>query len=329
MAESVQVQHARRQALAGIPLTRNEILGLLAIPLGSEEDQQLRNAAKEVAMAWAGGKAYVWAAVGLDYAPCPMNCQFCSFGQDWGVVQEPSQLRREDALAQIRAFVEGGARFVVLRTTEFYSIPELLELVREIRRTIPGPYEVILNAGEFGPDIARQMVEAGVSGIYHACRLREGTDTPFDPALRLATMQSVTDSPLKLISLVEPMGPEHTHEEIADNFLNIVRHGAVISGAMARIPVPGTPLGALPRLDDSRLAQRIAVLRLSGGSVVKDICVHPASPEALASGANVVVVETGAVPRDTTPSGSHWNDFDLTKARQLLESAGYEVSNHE
>lgn len=219
-------------------MTRNEILGLLAIPLGSEEDRQLRCAAKEVAMARTGGKAYVWAAVGLDYAPCPMNCQFCSFGQDWGVVQEPSQLRREEALAQIRAFVEGGARFVVLRTTEFYSIPELLELVREIRRTIPGPYEVILNAGEFGPDIARQMVDAGVSGIYHACRLREGTDTPFDPALRLATMQSVTDSPLKLISLVEPMGPEHTHEEIADNFFNIVRHGAVISGAMARIPVP-------------------------------------------------------------------------------------------
>ena len=325
---AAQIDHARRQALAGIPLTKAELVELLQIPLDSEADRQLRAASHQVSMERTGGSAYLWAALGLDYAPCPMNCKFCSFGQDWGVVQVPSQLERSEILRQIRGFVDQGARFVVLRTTEFYSVPALLELVREIRRTIPGPYEVILNTGEFGPDTARQMAEAGVSGIYHACRLREGQDTPFDPAQRIATMEIAGASPLKLISLVEPMGPEHAPEEIADNFLNIVRCGAVISGAMARIPVPGTPLGETPRLADSLLAQRIAVLRLAGGQVVRDICVHPASAEAVASGANVVVVETGAVPRDAAPTGSHWQDFGPAQARRLLEEAGYTVRNY-
>ena len=136
-------------------------------------------------------------------------------------------------------------------------------------------------------------------------------------------------SGLKLISLVEPIGIEHTNEEIADNFLQIIKHGAVISGAMARIPVPGTPLGNTDRISDERLAQIIAVLRLSGGNVIKDICVHPATTETIQSGANIMVVETGAIPRDIDCEEDNWHGVDMVKARMMLESSGYKVYNHE
>ena len=53
---------------------------------------------------------------------------------------------------------------------------------------------------------ANLIVEAGVNGIYHACRLREGEDTPFDPWIRENTMNNVYGSGLKLTSLVEPIG---------------------------------------------------------------------------------------------------------------------------
>ena len=175
--------------------------------------------------------------------------------------------------------------------------------------------------------ISNLMVESGVNGVYHACRLREGIDTPFDPWDRKNTMNNVRRSGLKLISLVEPIGVEHTNEEIADNFLEILKCEAVISGAMARIPVPGTPLGEIEKISDSRLAQIIAVLRLAGGSVVKDICVHPATLEALKSGANIMVVETGAIPRDVNCEADSWHGMDMEKARSLLEEAGYIVSN--
>jgi biotin synthase len=322
------VLYAEEQAMAGNPLKREEIIALLQIPLGSEDDARLRQAAHRVSFAKTNGYAYIWSAVGADYAPCPMNCRFCSFGQDWGIVQSPVHYSPEQIIARVADYVSQGARFIVLRTTEFYSIPVLIELVKEIHEKIPGEYEVIFNTGEFDLATASRMLESGVSGVYHACRLREGCDTPFEPSIRENTMKSVFQSGLKLISLVEPIGPEHTDEEIADNFLRIVKHGAVISGAMARIPVPGTPLGNTEKISDSRLAQIIAVLRLSGGETVQDICVHPATPEAIKSGANVMVVETGAIPRDTDCESDNWHGVDMAMAHALLNSAGYKVINH-
>lgn len=317
------IHHAEVQAMSGIPLRRNEMISLLQIPLGSPEDIQLRHAARRVAMLRSNGHAYIWGAIGADYAPCPMNCQFCSFGRKWGIVRQQVHYSTDQIISKVSDFVTKGARFIVLRTTEFYSIPVLINLVKEIRSKIPGDYEVIFNTGEFDVNIARQIQISGVSGVYHACRLREGTDTPFDPAVRERTMESISSSGLKLISLVEPIGIEHTNEELADNFLRIIAHGAVISGAMARIPVPGTPLGNTERLSDSRLAQIIAVFRLSGGNTVQDICVHPASMEALESGANVIVVETGAIPRDTDCTNDSWHGVDMYSAHTLLRKANY------
>ena len=167
---------------------------------------------------------------------------------------------------------------------------------------------------------------AGVYGVYHALRLREGVDTPFAPARRVETMKNVSASGMTLISLVEPVGGEHTSAEIADDFINAVECGAKICGAMARFPVEGTPLGGSARISDSRLAHVVAALRLSGGSQVRDICVHPATPETLESGANVMVVESGAIPRDSNFSESEWAGVGMERARNMLTEAGYAIS---
>lgn len=323
------ISYVEKQAMNGITLSREEIVSLLEIPLGSKEDIQLRKTAHKVALYKTRGRAYIWSAVGADYAPCSMNCKFCSFGEKWGIIKSQVHYTKEQIIKRAKEFVDNGARFIVFRTTEFYSIPVLIELAKEMRQKVPGTYEIVFNTGEFDMTTANLIVEAGVNGIYHACRLREGIDTPFDPWTRENTMDNVYGSGLKLTSLVEPIGIEHTNEEIADNFLQIVKHGAVISGAMARIPVPGTPFGNTDRISDERLAQIIAVLRLAGGNVVKDICVHPATPEAIQSGANVMVVETGAIPRDGNCEEDNWHGVDMDKARMLLESAGYAVYNHE
>ena len=321
------IDTAKEKALQGITLTKEEIIKLLEIPLNSKEDKELREAAYEVAMKKTNGKAYIWSAVGADYAPCAMNCQFCSFGEKWKIIKKTVHYTTQEILDRVKEFVDKGAKYIVLRTTEFYSIPKLLEIVKEIRKEIPGTYEIIFNTGELDMTISNLMVESGVSGVYHACRIREGIDTPFDPWDRKNTMSNVHRSGLKLISLVEPIGIEHTNEEIADNFLQILKYEAIISGAMARIPVPGTPLGKIEKISDSRIAQIIAVLRLSGGNIVQDICVHPATPESLKSGANIMVVETGAIPRDTNCEQDSWHGMDMDEANKLLTNAGYKVTN--
>ena len=321
------IEHAKEQALLGNSLKKEEIIKLLEIPLGSELDKELRKAANEVAIQKTNGTGYIWSAVGADYAPCIMNCEFCSFGKKWGIIKKSVHYSQKEIINKVKNFVDQGAKYVVLRTTEFYSIQKLIKMVEKIKKDIKGDYEIVLNTGELDMTISNLIHESGVSGIYHACRIREGINTPFDPIDRENTMNNVYRSELKLISLVEPIGIEHTNEEIADNLLQILKHKAIISGAMARIPVPGTPLGKDEKISDSRLAQIIAVVRLSCGDIVKDVCVHPATVEALKSGANILVVETGAVPRDTNCENDSWHGLDMNKAHELLKEAGYKEEN--
>lgn len=271
------IEECLRKCLAGERLSRNEIIRLLDVEPGGADDGFLREAAREASQKIAGGKGYIWCAVGMDYAPCSMNCKFCSFGEKWGIVREPRHFEPEQVFAHVRTYAENGAAYVVLRTTEFYDLETLFGYIPKIRAEVPGEYAIILNTGELEPVDAERAKAAGVYGVYHALRLREGTDTPFNPAERVATMKNVSASGMTLISLVEPLGCEHTDEEIADSFLNAAACGAKICGAMARFPVEGTPLGGSARISDSRLAHVVAALRLSGGSQVRDICVHPAT----------------------------------------------------
>ena len=320
------IDECKAKCLAGEALSRAEIVSLLGVEIGSADDEYLRTAAREAAAKITGGRGYIWCAVGMDYAPCTMNCKFCSFGEKWGIVREPRHVGQEEIFSHVRQYAENGAAYIILRTTEFYDLDRLLGFIPEIRAKIPGGYAIVLNTGELDAAAAAKAKAAGVYGVYHALRLREGTDTPFNPAERIATMKNVSASGMTLVSLVEPLGCEHTDEEIADSFLNAAACGAKICGAMARFPVEGTPFGSSPMISGPRLAHVVAALRLSGGSAVRDICVHKATPEALESGANVMVVESGAIPRDSDFSEKDWAGVDMARAREMLAAAGYEIS---
>ena len=130
---------------------------------------------------------------------------------------------------------------------------------------------------------------------------------------------------MKLAHLVEPVGVEHTAEEIADCLLQALAHGASLTGAMARVPVPGTPLAVHGPLPKRELAKIIAVTRVVAGPNATDICVHPSCREGVLAGANTVVVEMGAVPREMEEVRSEWRAFTLSEAKALLASAGYDL----
>ena len=322
-----EIEAAAEKCLAGTVLTKDEMIRLLDIPIGSPEDDHLRETANAVAHELTGSCGYIWTAVGMDFVPCSMNCTFCSFGEKWHVIKESRHVTEEEILESVRRYAAGGAAYVILRTTEFYSIDKLLDYIPRIRKEVPGDYVFVLNTGEMTPEIAEKVAKGGVYGAYHALRLREGKDTPFEEQTRIDTMKSIAGSPLRLISLTEPIGPEHTGEEISERFLNTVRCGAVMGGAMARFPVAGTPFEGTRLLNDAEMAHIVAVLRLSGGSQIRDICAHPASDIVMQSGANVLVVECGAIPRDAVYAESDWADTDMAIARKRLLDAGYAISH--
>ena len=164
---------ALRRCLRGEALEREALLELLAVPPASDEALYLRHAAHKAALALDGGRAYLWGALGLDYTPCPMNCAFCSLGEAWKLIDAPRSYTETEIIAHARAYVAAGARFVVLRTTQFYDLDALCGMLAAIRKAVPGGYEIILNTGEFDADAALAVRRAGGSGVYHTIRVRE------------------------------------------------------------------------------------------------------------------------------------------------------------
>lgn len=324
------IKRAKESALLGRILDKKNIMSLLEIDPLSEECKELGQAAREVASVVCKDRAYLWGAIGLDYKACPMNCNYCSLGEQWGIVKGESEFSGDEVIDIVKNYVREGVRWIVLRTTQFYSLDNLIELAKKIRQAVPGQYELGVNVGEFDEKTAQKMCHAGLEFVYHSLRLREGIDTRFNPQERLATLEAVKNSSLKLVSLVEPIGIEHTNEEIADSFLNIMKYKAVVTGGMERVPVKGTPLGEIAALSEKRLAQIVAVTRLAAGFNAPDICVHKASELAFKWGANVTVVETGSIPRGTCGSSKdRWNGFDTDTAKKWFKAQGYQVFSQE
>lgn len=318
------IQYAKENALKGKILERDSIIKLLEIDANSKEAEKLGESARAVAREVVSNKGKVWASIGVDYQPCSMNCDFCSFGEKWAATKEKYTWTDDEVIGFVRKFASEGATWITLRTTEFFGFERLCELAKKIRSTVLGSYQLVANTGEFNNERARLLTEAGFEIVYHSVRLKEGMDTPFLVENRCKTLKAIQNTNMNLAHLIEPIGVEHTNEEIADVFINAINHGAKLSGAMSRIPVPGTPLYHYGKLSERRLAQIVAVTRLASGYLAPDICVHPPSELAMEWGANVVVVDVGAVPRDLNNLQEEWQSFDVKTAKKWFKNTGYE-----
>lgn len=321
------VSTAKEKALRGERLGRDLMLSLLNIKENSSEFFELGRAAREVSASITGNRSYLWGAIGIDFCPCEMNCAFCSMGEKWGIVGAGNSyiMDTEEIIERVRDYAGCGIRWIVLRTNEQYEPEKLVGLIREAKKRVPGVYEIGLNTGEFDVSFADALYDAGANFIYHSLRLREGVDTVFDPAQRLATLSAIRESRLDLVYLIEPIGAEHTNEEIADLYEVILDHGAKVSGGMARVPVAGTPLGSIPQISDTRLAHIAAFSRLASAGIVEDICVHPASELAFGFGANVAVLDSGAVPRDAKFNQNKWRGITCGDITAMFRKQGYET----
>jgi len=313
-----------RRSEAGERLTRDEARRLLAPDLAAEAVQRLYAAADRRMRQIAGNRGRIWAAIGVDATPCPRNCRFCSHGAAWGVYAKPFELSPAEVTAQACRLAAAKPDWLTLRFTQDYGIVKVAALGQGLRSLLPPETVLVANTGEFSRTEAVALQRAGFGAIYHTYRLREGEDTGIEPAERLQTLAAVRDTPgLALAALVEPVGPEHTDEELVEAAFRLKEYGVALSGVMARVPVPGTPLGDLGRAADNRIVRTVAMTRLISGPEVAAICVHPPLPAAFHAGANTLVVECGAIPRDQAAEAVAWRALDMTGARTLLAAAGF------
>jgi biotin synthase len=285
----------------------------------------IRSAANAITRAASKGKAEVHAQIGLNLSPCPNNCSFCAFAAKNGVFRESQELPIEDIILLALKAEGDGANALFFMTTHDFSFKKYIEISKEVRKKLKPETVMIANMGDFGYEEGKQLKEAGYSGIYHAVRMGEGRDTQIDPQVRLNTIRAAREAGLLIGTCVEPIGPEHSIEEIAEKILIGRDIDPCFSGAMRRITIPGSELEPYGMISEYRLAFLVAVVRLAMGKDPIGNCTHEPNLLGAVSGANLFWAEVGTNPRDTETETSRGRGLNTKSCIEMFREADFDV----
>jgi len=305
--------------------SKEELLAMLSYPADSPAAYRIMAEANRISKELTVSKAEVHGQFALNLASCACNCLFCSFAETNGVFHQETRLTPEEAVASARQFEEEGANAVFVMTTAQYPFGLFLEMAREVRRSLKPETTLIANVGDQTPGNARKLKDAGFAGVYHALRLREGTDTAIPPQRRRESIRHFLEAGLKVGTCVEPVGPEHSNEEIADMILYTASFNPAFSGAARRIAIPGTELARKGMITELRMAQIVAVTRLAMPRTVRGNCTHEPCTLGALAGANLFWAEIGANPRDTAEKTETGRGHTVQKCRSLFHETGWDV----
>jgi biotin synthase len=313
------------KVLDGEFITKAEIECLLEIDPHSMEGGFIMTAANSITRTASQGKAEVHAQIGLNLSPCPNNCSFCAFAAKNGVFKDIQELSIEETVQSALRAEADGANAIFLMTTHDYPFQKYIEISKEAKSKLKPETVMIANIGDFGYKEGRQMKEAGYTGIYHAIRIGEGRDTQINPETRLNTIKSARDAGLLIGTCVEPIGPEHSVDEIAEKILIGREIKPCYSGAMRRISIPSSDLARYGMISEYRLAFLVAVVRLAMGREIIGNCTHEPNLLGPVAGANLFWAEVGTNPRDTEAETSKGRGMDVKSCMEMLREADFNI----
>jgi biotin synthase len=304
-------------------MNRPELLRLLSIPEDHPDALALRREADALSRARFNNTRMLLGQIGVQSHTCPGKCVFCAFGRD-----TPSVVMDiPDVVETSLRFTGNGELYALfLMTMHDYGKDKLFALVRAVRQAIPSSVHLVLNIGDTPLDDWRAFKDAGVFGAYHVLRLREGVDTQLSPDERKKTIAAIREAGLHWFTCCEPVGPEHTAEELADAILLGNEFGCFQHAAMGRVNSPGSALAHHGEISKQRLAQITAVTTLASAQnpELRGLAVHEPDPLSLRSGANSVYAEVGANPRDTQARTETNRGRGVNDLNQMLTEAGWE-----
>lgn len=280
-------------------LSQKELVYLLALPPSSVEAFRVLAEANRLSKEVSGGRAEIHAQFAVNFSTCPCECLFCSFAKINSVFPESTDLSPDQAMAYARRFEEDGANAVFMMSTANYPFELYLDIAREVRKNLKPDTILIANVGDQTLKNALQLKDAGFGGVYHALRLREGTDTGLSAEKRKQSILHFIEAGLAVGTCVEPVGPEHTNDELAEMIRYTASFDPAYSGAARRISIPGTEIAKRGMISELRMAQIVAVTRLGMPRSVTGNCTHEPCTLGAIGGANLFWAEVGANPRDT------------------------------
>jgi biotin synthase len=325
MSTTSKVRDVVRKVQADELPDERDVRTLLEIEPHSTDAGFVMGAADEINRTAFGGKAEIHAQIGLNLSPCPRNCAFCAFAARNKVFTQKTDLDVETVVQMGKRAEEDGANALFIMGTGDYPFGKFVEISQELRRKIRPDTMLISNIGDFGRAEAEKLKEIGYTGIYHAIRMGEGDVTSIAPETRLATVKAAQDAGLLIGTCVEPVGPEHTIDEIIEKIFIGRDMNPCYSGAMRRINIPGSKLEPHGMISEYRMAFLVAVVRLAMGRNLKGNCTHEPNVLGATSGANLFWAEVGTNPRDTEADTSEGRGLDVLACRKIFEEADFEI----
>ena len=322
---NVRIGEIVEKAMEGNGLTREETRELYAVEPYSKEAAYIRWAGQELSMQATGGIAEIHAQIGLNATTCPKDCQFCSFARVNDVRKGVYEVPKADVLEYAKRYIDQGANLLLMLTTASYRFEMLEDMVASVREVVPADMPLLVNTEDLSLERAQRLKAAGAQGAYHAVRMREGIDTTIPVEERMATFANLREAGLKLSTCVEPVGPEHTPEELAEATFRCIESDPKTSGVGRRISVPGTKLYDRGMLNDVEVAVMVAIYRLATGIDYQLNC-SAGTSMAASAGANLAWAEVGTNPRDTVERTEHGGRGDnIDQLRKMFAGVGWQV----
>jgi biotin synthase len=313
------------RALSGDMLNAEEIALLFETPLFTYESALISSAARQMCEKASNGLAEVHAQVGLDNARCPRNCRFCSFAACNKVFNGSVELTVTQVVNRVRDFESDGANAIYLMATSLYNFEKFIEVAKEVRKSLKPDTILVANIDDFSERQAIQLKDTGFTAVYHALRLGEGSDTTIPPEKRLRTFRNVKEAGLFLGTCVEPVGPEHTIDELVEKTITTREASPVYSGAARRIPIPDTELAKYGIVSEARMAHILAVVRLALGYAIPGNCTHEPNVVGASAGANLLWAETGSNPRDIEKETEGRRGMSVQQCKKIFQEAEWNV----
>jgi len=318
---SLKVKHILDKAGDFAGISREEALFLLGLELHSKETYAVMQTANRLSREQFNGKGEIHFHIGLNVEPCSFNCLFCSLTTKAGIFKEKVEFPEEDILRWAKQGEEQSADALNLMTTGTFSLERLIEIGRVLKKAVSIP--LVANTRDVNHREGEMLLEAGFVGAYHAVRLGEGKDTPFKREKRIRTVRVLKDVGLLWMNCVEPVGPEHSLEEVVDLMFLAREHGATYSGVMRRINFPGSPMEKHGMITEREMARMAAVSRLVMGGVPRAHCTHEPNSASLMAGANLLFPEVGSSPRDGRADTGKGRGKNIGACREMLREMGW------
>lgn len=316
-----------RRSQEGEVFSREVLIQLLSYEPDSAEAFIVMAEANRISKELSGGRAEVHAQFAINRAPCQCNCLFCSFAKINGVFTETTELTPEQAVSYARQFERDGANAVFMMSTANYPFERFLEISQEVKSHLLSETTLIANVGDQSLKNAVKLKEAGFAGVYHAVRLREGEDTTLSVEKRRQSIINFKEAGLKVGTCIEPVGPEHTNEELAEMIAFTASINPSFSGAARRIPIPGTKIASRGMISELRMAQIVAVTRLGMPRSVMGNCTHEPCTLGAVAGANLFWAEVGANPRDAAEKTEEGRGVTVKESHTIFQESNWDVWN--